>query len=51
MDLLEEIMQNSAIIGLGGGTGFLCDEKDSTKTRIQIPARQYCGPLRIRRQR
>ena len=26
-------------------------KKDSTKTRIQIPARQYCGPLRIRRQR
>ena len=31
---------------------LFCVWKDgSTKTRIQIPARQYCGPLRIRRQR
>jgi hypothetical protein len=30
---------------------FLVLQKDNTKTRIQIRARQYCGPLRIRRQR
>ena len=30
---------------------FCVWKDDSTKTRIQIPARQYCGPLRIRRQR
>ena len=29
---------------------FCVWKDDSTKTRIQIPARQYCGPLRIRRQ-
>ncbi|WP_297039982.1 hypothetical protein, partial [uncultured Dialister sp.] len=26
---------------------FLVLQKDNTKTRIQIRARQYCGPLRI----
>ena len=41
---LEEISTISSYL-------FCVWKDDSTKTRIQIPARQYCGPLRIRRQR
>ena len=36
---------------LGKEEGGLYFSTDSTKTRIQIRVRQYCGPLRIRRQR